>query len=136
MAGERSVAQAAGASQGTRASGPVTLPPLSPTRPSEATEERSGERRRPISEISQVVDEDGDGKISLHECLRSFHRLRRHFKFDIMRRLGGLRFLDHFARWLVPLVFVPYLLFKLSVVEFGGPHQDRLRAGGCPKYNG
>ena len=37
----------------------------------------------------------------------------------MLRVLAPLRFADHYVRVILPLIYVPFVIYKLSVVDFG-----------------
>ena len=87
--------------------------------------------RRVSRRIAAVVDTDGDGELDTRELICALPNLKSYAKVPFLRVCAYLRFLDVISRYIYPIAFVPFLVYWLSLVNFGNDWNARLAGSAC-----
>jgi len=66
-----------------------------------------------------VLDADGSGSLTWREALGCCCQLKTAAKVPLLRLAASARFLDQYWRVIFPLVYVPYVLYMLSIIDYG-----------------
>lgn len=91
-----------------------------------ATDLGATRRERTWRRMMNLLDKDGDGDVSIWEiCNCSPRTLKMLLKRPFLRTVAPLRFLDIYWRFLFPMVYVPYIVVKLGLVDGGARWEAR-----------